>query len=113
MPALCSSSDLLESVGHRLPAGGLSRPALLLLLVREHLRHAEPDAQPHALERRATAAALGHALAGPHHRLRLGVVLEPAREPAVGDVLGELLEGGFVLFLDADVEVAEPDICTP
>ena len=75
---------------------------------RRGLHHLVGDAHAGAEEDRAhRAAALGHALARALERLGLGRLEEPAGQPAVGRVAGQLLQPRVVVVIQVDVEVAQ------
>src|SRR5689334_8294197 len=108
LPSAGSAAVRARSPGRRRGCRSRRRPLLLPLL--EGLRHPEPDAEPGALQRRATTLpALRHALRRAEHRLPLRVLLETAGELAVGGVLGQTLQRRLVLVLDGDGEVSHPD----
>src|SRR5262249_55874738 len=90
--------------------------ALLLVLLAHLLRHGEADAHAGAAEHRVAAlaaAALGHPLAGAHHRLAGGellvVVQVAAHHAELRGVLVHGLQLRLVLFLHVDDEVAHAD----
>src|ERR1700681_471109 len=71
--------------------------------------HAEAAPEERRVDTAALARPLGEALPGTDHRLASRVLLEPARQLRVLDVMEEVLELVFVLGPQGDREISEPD----